>query len=154
MKWPYVIVFVVLCFCKITLNKFHVLFLFLVSEYIDYYVIKHQTTWHEKYRVIVTYMHLFQNINNLLTIKYDIFWWRQKSLWNGGNKNLCSGLLDSYKPWNFEKCSRMEKQCDLNTYPTPNGFFIFTIVLIKFSDWSEQSSYYFKQYFNYYKYVI
>ena len=96
---------------------------------------KNQTNWYETYMVIFTYIHLFQRINNLLIIQNGFFYEGKKSLWNGGYKNFWLVLIDLHEPWNFDKFSLMEKQCDLNTYPKPNDFFVFTAFLIQFLGW-------------------
>ena len=73
LKWPPVhIHFVVSCICKININYFHMEFQWLVIEYIHNYVNQHQTTWHYTSRIIVTYILMFQRINNWMTFQYDL----------------------------------------------------------------------------------
>ena len=110
LMWPSIHMnFVVLCFCKININYFHALLHCLFPEYIHRYLIKHQKTLHDTYRIIVPYILFFQGIKNFLTIQYAIFDEGKKLLRDGWNINFYLGLLDWYKPWNFEKRSLLEK---------------------------------------------
>ena len=134
-----------------TIYFFLMAFQCFVSEYIHDYVIKHQITWHDTSRIIVTYVIFLQN---WLTIQYDIFDEGKISFPNGRNINFYFRLLDWQQTWTLEKCSLMGKQCDSNPYPYPNGFSVCTNFLIHLEYWREQSLSYFEQNCEPYKYVV
>ena len=89
LKWPHVhINFVVICLCRININYLHMAFQCLFPEYINYYFIKNQTTWHYTSRTIVTYILLFWWIKNWMIFQYDILDEGKKSLPNSENINF------------------------------------------------------------------
>ena len=79
LKWPLVhINDVVFNLCKKTTIFFFVAFQFLVRYYIHYDVIKQPTTWYDTSRIIITYILLFQWIQNRATCQGNIILWREE----------------------------------------------------------------------------
>ena len=79
LMWPSIHMnFVVLCFCKININYFHALLHCLFPEYIHRYLIKHQKTLHDTYRIIVPYIIFFSRDKEFFDHSICYFWWRQK----------------------------------------------------------------------------
>ena len=118
----------------------------LVSDHIHYGVIKHQTTWHETSRIIITYLFLFQWIIIGWPF-YIIFFYGDKNVMtNGVNLIFWYFLLEWIQPCNLVKSLLMDIQCELKTITFSNGFFYRTNSLIKWEDWTEHSSSALEQY--------
>ena len=77
LKWPPVYINdVVFDLCENIIIFFIMACQFIVSYYIHDDVIKHQTPLHNTYRIINTYVLLFQWIHNRKSSQGNIFWWR------------------------------------------------------------------------------
>ena len=78
-KWPPLhINDVVLNMCKKTIILFIMKYQFLVPCYIYDDVIKHKTTLHDTYRIIITDILMFQWIHNRESCQGNIFWWKSE----------------------------------------------------------------------------